>query len=131
MILPALSQASGAYAKAQYHYQMHCQGCHTPGGVGGNGVPRLRGVVGHFLKSPEGRAYLLRVPGTAHSALDDQALSAVMNWTLARFGGDSLPADWQAYSASEVAAYRKNPLAEILAYRAAVLHEIMHAEPAR
>ncbi|MEX2489438.1 MAG: hypothetical protein WD356_07935, partial [Pseudomonadales bacterium] len=71
-----------------FDYQMHCQGCHTPDGTGAGSVPRMKGEIGVFLDSQEGREFLVRVPGSATSALDDERLAAVLNWIITEFGGD-------------------------------------------
>ena len=110
--------------RAEFHYMMHCQGCHTPDGTGGAGVPVMRDFVGHFTRTEKGRAYLVRVPGSAYSVLDDKNLAEVLNWLLLRFSGDSLPGDFMPYSADEVAEYRRNPLNEIVDYREHMLQEI-------
>ena len=112
------------YDRAEYHYMMHCRGCHTPDGSGGAGVPGMAGFVGHFTRTESGRAYLVRVPGSAYSVLDDASLAEVLNWMLLRFSGDSLPENFVPYSAGEVAEYRQNPLLELVEYRAHMLREI-------
>lgn len=122
--LPVRATQTIDYAKAKLNYQLHCQGCHTPKGMGGRGIPRLHHKVGHFLKSPEGRAYLMQVPGTAYSVLDDQDLSEVMNWVVEHYAGPSAPKDWQPYTREETAHYRKTPLSQVLSYRAQLLERI-------
>ena len=111
-------------ARAKYHYQMFCQGCHTPDGMGGQGVPRLKGHVGHFVKSQRGREYLVQVPGAAFSVLNDAQLAEVVNWTIREFAADSEPESWKPYSGEEVGKYRRNPLLEVLEHRKALLAEL-------
>ena len=111
-------------ARAKYHYQMFCQGCHTPDGVGGQGVPRLKGHVGHFVKSQRGREYLIRVPGAAYSVLNDAQLAEVINWTIREFAADSEPESWKPYSGEEVGNYRRDPLLEVLEHRKTLLTEL-------
>jgi cytochrome c2 len=65
----------GRVERAAFNYQLLCQGCHTPDGSGAQGVPQMRGVLGYFLGSDEGRAYLVRVPGSANAALNDAHLA--------------------------------------------------------
>ncbi len=108
-------------ARATYNYQMFCQGCHTPDGSGGRNVPMLKDSIGTFLKSQEGREYLIRVPGAANSPLSDAQLAELMNWNIERFGGPSIPEQWQHYTAEEVAEYRQQPLLEVIEYRKKVL----------
>lgn len=108
-------------ARASYNYQMFCQGCHTPDGSGFRGVPQLKGSIGTFLKSQQGREYLVRVPGAANSPLDDAQLAELMNWNIEQFAGNSVPANWRYYSADEVAEYREQPLLEVMQYRSKLL----------
>ena len=118
------AQVKGAeinHERAKFHYQMSCQGCHSGDGTGYNAVPRLKGFVGHFLGSQEGREYLVRVPGSADALLNDEQLTEVLNWILLEFGGDSLGRDWKPFGVEEVAAYRADPLLEVVQHRAQVL----------
>ena len=111
-------------ARARFNYQMFCQGCHLPDGVGVNDVPQLKGVVGLFLKTDAGREYLVRVPGVAASMLDDVQLTEVMNWMLPEFAGDSMTADFEPYTVTGLSALRRNPLNEVQTHRAQLLTEI-------
>jgi len=131
LVVLSLQQAALANAdkvehpeRARFDYQLLCQGCHTPDGSGATGVPQLRGVLGYFLGSDAGRAYLVRVPGSANAALSDARLADVLNWMLLAFGGDSLPAQWPGYAAAEVARYRADPLFEVDEHRRQLLHEL-------
>ena len=113
--------ASDSAQRVVYEYQMHCQGCHTPDGVGAGNVPRMKDFVGTFLRTQVGREYLVRVPGSATSALADARLAAVLNWIIDTFAGDSRPEDFRRYTAKEVGVLRQSPLNEVEAYRARVL----------
>ncbi len=100
---------------------MHCAGCHKADGAGQSGVvPSLVGSA-RFLGVPGGREFLVRVPGVAQSPLDDAALAAVLNWSLARFSARELPADFAGYTAEEVAALRAHPLVDVEATRRELL----------
>ncbi len=110
--------------RAKFHYQMLCQGCHTEDGRGFNSVPRLQGYVGHFLNSEEGRSYLVRVPGSANADLDDDGLAELLNWMVLEFAQGSEPVEWQPYTESEVANYRKAPLLEVIEYRRQLVQQI-------
>jgi len=116
--------ADSAWEKAHFNYQMFCQGCHTPDGSGAKSVPRLKGHVGTFMQTSAGRQYLVRVPGSATSALDNEELAAVLNWIVAEFSGDSLKAGYRPYTAVEVGLLRRNPLNEVVRYREQVLADI-------
>ena len=110
--------------RAHFNYQMFCQGCHTPDGAGASAVPRMKDFVGIFLSTQAGREYLVRVPGSATSALDDAKLAEVLNWIILEFAGDSVSGRFEPYSAPEVAQLRQNPLNEVEQYRAQLLAEI-------
>lgn len=112
--------------RAKFNYQLFCQGCHLADGSGGRGVPNMKGFVGNFLQSQQGREYLVRVPGSANSPLDDEQLAELINWKLITFGGDSVPSQWRAYNADEVANYRAEPLFEVLSYRQELLKQLGH-----
>jgi mono/diheme cytochrome c family protein len=120
-LVSLVASADEPYARAHFDYQMHCQGCHTPDGRGADTVPRLKDHVGVFLDSPAGREYLVRVPGSATSALSDERLAQVLNWILLEFAGSSLARDYQPYTAEEVGRLRQRPLNEVDRYRAELL----------
>ena len=115
--------------RAKYHYQMFCQGCHTPDGAGANAIPPLKDFMGYFLRSQRGREFMVRVPGSALSTLDDAELAEVLNWSIDNFAGVSLPAaGYIPYTSQEVAVLRTQPLQEIENHRASVLAEIAAQE---
>lgn len=100
-------------------YMMECQGCHLSDGGGGlNSIPTLQNHVAKFLGVPGGREYLVQVPGVALSSLSDQDITAVLNWMLTKFGPVEWTQQFPPYTAPEVAALRKKPLAEITHRRA-------------
>ena len=111
-------------ARVVFDYQMNCQGCHTPDGSGVGSVPTLKGHVGVFLQSQQGREYLVRVPGSATSALDDERLAAVLNWIVSEFAGESLGTPFKPYTPGEVGLLRQRPLNETDKYREKLLTEI-------
>ena len=111
--------------RARYHYQMFCQGCHTPDGSGVNAVPPLKGMMGVFLRSQRGREFMVQVPGSATSKLDDAQMAEVLNWCIENFSASSLiNGDYLPYTAEEVGRLRQSPLQEIDNTRAEVLAEI-------
>jgi hypothetical protein len=104
-------------------YMLYCMGCHGPEARGVPGkVPALAGAVSRFMRTAQGRDYVLRVPGAANSALDDAQLAAVLNWLAAR---DAAAADAEPapFTAAEVALVRRIPLTNVLATR----HEVVAA----
>lgn len=114
--------------RAHFNYQMFCQGCHTPDGEGAKSVPRMKDHVGRFLLSQAGREYLVRVPGSATSALSDADLAEVLNWIVREFAGGSAPEAYEPYSQREVARLRQDPLNEVYHYRTQLLLEIASAD---
>jgi len=116
------------WQRAQFNYQMFCQGCHTPDGSGAKSVPRMKDHVGYFLQTRQGREYLVRLPGSATSALDDEQLAEVLNWIVQEFSGDSADESYERYTPLEVAQLRQRPLNEVYQYRAQLLVEIASAK---
>lgn len=110
MLLLAGAQATADDERAHINYMLHCQGCHLPQAEGFAGrVPPMKDFVGYFLHSPEGRDFLIRVPGVAHSALDDSEITELMNWLLQSFSADQLPASYTPFTVDEVAGLRQKP----------------------
>ena len=104
--------------QARVNYLLHCGGCHLPDGRGvPPEVPSLRGAIGRLAGFPDGRRYLARVPGASQAPLTDAELAAVLNWVLQTFSADTLPGDFRALSAAEVASARDDVLADPLRER--------------
>lgn len=107
-----------AYADPKVDYLLHCSGCHMPDGSGFDPVvPTLHGVLGRMLALPEGRSYIVRVPGVSQAPLSDRKLTEVLNWVLTEFSVDTLPDDFQPLSVAEVSRARRILLADPLRYR--------------
>jgi mono/diheme cytochrome c family protein len=124
----ALAEDSSA---PRIHYILHCQGCHLPDGAGTPGkVPALKDQVGLFLQVPGGREYLIQVPGTSQSALNDAEVAAVLNWMLHNFSAAQLPDDFAPYTSEEVARFRPHPLADVNAVRVELLARIQAGQAA-
>jgi mono/diheme cytochrome c family protein len=108
------AESTDRFAGARGDYLLNCGGCHGFQGVSNPKlVPSLKDLVGFYLRTPEGRAYLPRLPNVAFSTLDDRQLAAVLNFVVFDIGGDSAPAGATGYSASEVGQWRKRPLTEV------------------
>ena len=110
------------------NYQLQCAGCHLGNGMGSpaNDTPRMAGFVGNFLKVPGGREFLVRVPGMSQSALDNAQLADLLNWLMRADGmaGKSTPADYQPYSAEEVAALRAKTMLNLPGTRAELIQQM-------
>lgn len=109
----------------QQDYMLHCQGCHLDDGTGAPGkVPNLKGFLGNFLHVPGGREFMIQVPGVSHSVLDNDRLAAVMNWVLANFSPEQIPADHKPFTAEEVGRLRVDSLLDVSGRRADLLRAI-------
>ena len=109
--------------RARQNYLLHCMGCHTETGVGLPGrVPTLRGTLAWMAQNPDGRSYILRVPGVTQSTLEPARLAEVLNWAIRAFGDGTQPAQVPPFTAAEVAAARDYPLLEVTAMRERVLN---------
>lgn len=119
----ALPAAAGS---PQYNYMLVCSGCHGVDGAGSpeNRVPSLRGTIGHFLKVPNGREFLIQVPGTSHSHLSDAEVAELANWMLKAFSAAETPPGTPKYTKDEVSALRANPLTDVPAARAAIINQL-------
>ncbi|MCB1692046.1 MAG: hypothetical protein KDI19_04725 [Pseudomonadales bacterium] len=107
-----------AQADPRADYLLHCAGCHLPNGKGAPpDVPSLVGTLGLIVASPEGRAYVLRVPGASQAPLDDESLANVMNWVLRTFNEKTLPKDFRPLEAAEATDARRRVLADPVSYR--------------
>lgn len=121
MIALAIEPAA-AGGDGRYLYTLHCSGCHVPDGSGSaiGRIPALAGNVGHFQKLPEGRRYIIQVPGVMNSGLKDDDVVALMNWIVPHFAGASQQGVFTPYTTDEVAAARRSRPADIFAVRRAV-----------
>jgi mono/diheme cytochrome c family protein len=106
-------------------FARQCQGCHGADGMGARGaIPRLRDFVGNFTHLPDGRDYLMRLPGVVFAPLDDRRLAAVLNWTLKTFSRDQIAPSFAPFTAEEVAHSRRHPIENVRATRARLLAEL-------
>ena len=109
-------------------YVLHCSGCH---GLDGSGsisarVPDMRRL-GHFLRVPGGREFLVQVPGVMGSGLDDAQVALVSNWVLNTLARGSVPAQHKPYEANEVARLRTQPLVDVATVRATLAFQALQA----
>ena len=128
VVLAALFAAvsSAASDLGRQYYLLNCAGCHQFDGTGSaaHEIPKMRGVVGHFLRLPEGRAFLVQVPGTSNSALSDAQIAVLLNWMLPHFSGEQIPPDFVPYTADEVTRLRNQRLEDVAAARAAIVRRL-------
>jgi len=125
----ALAQDNKGFQTAEeqeikFNYQMFCQGCHVADGVGYKSVPTLKNFMGNFMLTQQGREYLVRVPGSAYSVLNDKDLAKLLNWMLYEFSDPHKDKNWRPYNEQEVSIYRKNPLFETTETRKMVIKNL-------
>jgi cytochrome c553 len=125
----AAAFTAGAFAAAvraspAQDYMLYCMGCHGAQAQGVPGrVPPLAGSVSLFMRTAEGRDYVLRVPGAANSALPDAQLAAVLNWLAASYGSPGGPQP-APFTVDEVTRLRHMPLADVQATRLEVVRSL-------
>src|SRR5687767_11748895 len=89
--LALLAGPAAAGPDGQYLYRLHCSGCHGWEGAASEGrIPKLAGVIGHYMKDKAARTFAVQAPGIMNSGLSDEDMTALMNWLVPAFGGDSL-----------------------------------------
>jgi cytochrome c553 len=123
-VLAAAALAGPAAAGPQTDYVLYCMGCHGADAHGVPGkIPPLAGALARFMRTPEGRNYVLRVPGAANSVLTDAQLAAVLNWLAERyrFADEAAP---NPFTTEEVALVRRTPLANVQATRREVVRNL-------
>ncbi|WP_051378722.1 c-type cytochrome [Derxia gummosa] len=121
---PALADPAAGHGNSpRVNYLLHCAGCHLADGAGkpDRGIPDMRGQIGHYLRTPDGRAYLAQVPGVANSALSNREIADVLTWMVPTFSRAEAPAASPPYTEAEVAALRASVPADIPAERARVI----------
>jgi len=124
-LIATLLSASRATADPRLDYILHCRGCHGPDGSGAPGAaPSFRGHVAKFLWVPDGRDYLIRVPGTAQSELSDARVAALLNWLVREFSAAEVPVDFTPYTEADVARVRHPPLIDVYGTRRGLIHAI-------
>ncbi|TCK43702.1 hypothetical protein B0G84_2044 [Paraburkholderia sp. BL8N3] len=121
---PAHAESYDA-ARAKEGWVLNCMGCHTADGSGIPGkVPALRNSLGHFVGMPEGREFVMRVPGAANSALSDAELANVLNWVLDTMNPATRPVAFRPYTAEEIAAHRRPALTDVAKTRAGLVKRL-------
>jgi mono/diheme cytochrome c family protein len=107
--------------RARQNYLLHCMGCHGEDGLGLEGrVPSFRNTLARISASPQGRDYVLRVPGVTQATLGDRETAEVLNWVLAEFSSKEVAQRIAPFAQAEVARARQQPLLEVNAVREAV-----------
>ncbi len=111
--------------RAHANYMLNCQGCHKADGSGLNGsVPSMRGLVGSYLAVPGGRKFLVQVPGSANSPLNNAELAELLNWILTTMSEQQLSPSFQYYTEQEVASYRQDILVNAAKTKGALVDQM-------
>jgi hypothetical protein len=104
------------------NFQLNCMGCHLADGSGESGrVPSIRRSLVLFSATPQGREYVIRVPGVAQSPLSNEETAAMLNWMARNLSDVKLPPDFVDYSAAEIQSLRSRPLAQVSVMRARLM----------
>ena len=120
-----------AHASPAQDYMLNCMGCHGTEAQGVPGkVPPLANALSRFMRTPEGRNYVLRVPGAANSALSDTQLAAVLNWLAVTYDSKAATDQPAPFTSQEVSLLRHRPLVSVLATRSAVVRNLATTGPA-
>ena len=128
----ALSCAAAGAAQGYQplvNYQLQCMGCHLADGSGQPGrVPSIRRSLVLFSAFPQGRDFVIRVPGVAQSPLSDEETAVLLNWMARNLSDLKLPPGFADYSAAEIKSLRNHPLVRVKAQRARLM-QIADAKP--
>lgn len=98
-------------------------------GAGHKGfVPSFVGQIGSFTHSPEGRKFIIQVPGVSQSELSNREIADLMNWLLVAYDPDGLSSDFTPYDEREVEGWRNNPISDTAQLRRTILQDVEHDE---
>ena len=76
-------------------------------------MPSVRDTLVPLASKPEGRRFLIQVPGSAQSKLSDADLAEVLNWMVDNLSAVPASRPVARFTAAEVAAYRHEPLVAV------------------
>ena len=112
------------------NYALFCQGCHLPDGSGmADKVPDMRGQLALMLSVPEGREYVVQVPGTASSPLNDGQTAQLLNWLIAEMGPSGT--DFVPYDEAEIGRLRHSRTGSVIDMRRRVVARVLRKAPAQ
>ncbi len=119
----SMAPVASAY-EPRINYMLQCMGCHTPDGSGEPGrVPSIKDTLVPFARLPEGRRFLVQVPGTSQSTLSNAELAKLLNWMIGNLRV-ATSASFTPFTTAEVASYRSTPLVEVRATRESLLRRV-------
>ena len=115
LLIASSSLVGAAEPDVLEDYTLHCSACHTLDGGGTQGIVPSLAELAPLLEHPDGRAYLIRVPGVAQAPLSDARIARLLNWVLAEYSGITAK---PPFGQDEVAAWRSHPLRDPVGFRA-------------
>lgn len=88
-------------------------------------MPSIKDTLAPFALTPDGRRFLIQVPGASQSTLSDAELADLLNWMVQNLSVTK-PARFTQFTAAEVARYRGAPLVDVQATRQRLLQTLPH-----
>jgi hypothetical protein len=117
--------APAAAHDALTNYRLYCMGCHVADASGLEGkVPSLRETLVPLAQRPDGRRFLVQVPGVALSPLSDADVATLLNWMILALAENPASERAPDFSEEEVARYRSERLVAVRDTRAELLARI-------
>jgi hypothetical protein len=125
-LLSALAGFPAAHAlEPSINYALHCMGCHTPDGSEvPDRVPAIRTTMLPFARMPEGRKFLVQVPGASQSSLSNAELADLLNWMIDTLASGTADRSFTRFTEQEVADYRRHVLTGVRATRERLLAQV-------
>jgi hypothetical protein len=109
----------------EVNFQLQCMGCHRRDGSGQPGrVPSFRRTLVPMSYLPQGREFLIRVPGVAQAPLSDEDIASLLNWMVRHMSDVSIRPGFKDYTPAEIHRERARPLTAVHAERIRVLCRI-------
>lgn len=117
LLLAGAQSALAGERSPEVNYVLRCAGCHGMDGTGAEkaGIPPFPGLVDAFFADPQGRLYLMHVPGVVSNGLNDREIAQVMNYVGDRWRKPG--AEIRHFSEAEVARLRTEPVADLVGLR--------------
>ena len=104
-----LSPAALAQTSPKFFFLQFCVGCHQYDGSGlPPEVPSLRDDLSYLVGSPEGRDFMLRVPGVIGAPGDAEQVADLLNWIVETFYRGDL--EVAPFTAADVLSGRERPM---------------------
>ncbi len=118
--LSLLAPAVVGQSSPKFFFLQFCVGCHQYDGTGlPPDVPSLRDDLSYLIGSPEGRDFMLRVPGVIGAPGSAEQVAELLNWIVESFyQGD---ADFTPFTAAEVLSGRERPMRDPIKERLELL----------